>query len=474
METQTQDRTAVRRVLAETIRRQCASDWLAFCRVCLPQHFSLPSAGFHREIADQIKANQYNAVAAPREHAKSTTFNTGYALWEATHNPRAYIVIVGNNYECAQEFLRDIKTVVESGEEYRAIYGDLVGKEIWREGYIQLANGAIIRSVGRLARIRGLKQGGRRPTLVILDDIEDEESVLSRETTRKITAWIKGTVMGLGQGCAVLFLGTILANTAVLAHFTDPTQEPAWTKKIYSCHDGKDEIGTPLWDEKWPAKALEKKRYDLADDYAWWAEWMNRPTGSGLTPFLVDEMYTYYDEDLPRIEGIVQSVDLSSGNGTDYFSHWTLGLGNDNRIYVLDHTVDKFEFDEQAAFIRKRTTDTLDGATVDYLVIDSIAYQESMAQHLENKVLCPIYRYKASGNKQLRIRSLLPWYKHGKLVFPHAAPWMQAFKDEISFWRPVDGLRDDQLDSLEMGVRAISRIWGVSSQDGDDEVEDAA
>lgn len=103
-------------------------------------------------------------------------------------------LIIGETETRAVERLTAIKHELENNEDIHSIFGDPVGPK-WQETYIELANGAVLQAYGRGQRLRGVKHLHYRPDIAFLDDLEDEESVRTRESREKTLDWFVKTLL---------------------------------------------------------------------------------------------------------------------------------------------------------------------------------------------------------------------------------------------------------------------------------------
>ena len=96
--------------------------------------------------------------------------------------PDSFIVIVGASEELAVARLRDIRLKIEEDPNFR----HLKGHTNWGAALLDTANGVRILPVGRHGRVRGQLKDLTRPSLIILDDIENSEEVQNPRIREKI------------------------------------------------------------------------------------------------------------------------------------------------------------------------------------------------------------------------------------------------------------------------------------------------
>ncbi len=106
----------------------------------------------------------------------------------------------------------------------------------WPKDLESVACGQIIGALGIDGRIRGFKFRGHRPTLALIDDIEDAETCESDKEIEKNEKKIEKDIAGLGRSAkriARVMLCTIQNRKCIAYKYTDPKQKPSWRGKRY-------------------------------------------------------------------------------------------------------------------------------------------------------------------------------------------------------------------------------------------------
>lgn len=208
-----------------------------FNRTYFPHYFSKPSSRLHKYFADRYPAMINRAVetgegdkeanAAPRGNAKSTTGTFGLPIWSAAFKKRKFPLIVSETRGQGEDFLSFIKLELETNERLQQDYPELCGEgPLWRVDQIVTRNGIKMRAVGAGQKLRGLRHGSCRPDLVIVDDLENDESVESPDQRKKLEAWFFKALMKIGQPDTVfIVVGTILHYDSLLSRLLI---KPGW------------------------------------------------------------------------------------------------------------------------------------------------------------------------------------------------------------------------------------------------------
>lgn len=208
-----------------------------FNRTYFPHYFTKPSSRLHKYFAERYPAMINRAVetgegdkeanAAPRGNAKSTTGTFGLPLWCGAFRKRKYPLIVSETRSQGETFLSFIKLELETNERLQQDFPELCGEgPVWRADQIITRNGVKIQAAGAGQKLRGLRHGSCRPDLVIVDDLENDESVESPEQRKKLENWFFKALMKIGQPDTVfIVVGTILHYDSLLSRLL---VKPGW------------------------------------------------------------------------------------------------------------------------------------------------------------------------------------------------------------------------------------------------------
>lgn len=261
----------------------------SFCESYLPATFCLEWSDDHLEtiaaVESSVLRGELLAFAMPRGSGKTSLVEAA-ALWALLYGHREFVAIIGSDEGHAGTMLDSIKVECETNEILlddfpEAIFpiqalerihqrakGQLFqGKPThiqWTADEVQFptvpgsaASSGIIRVAGITGRIRGMTAkraaDGRkvRPTLVLIDDPQTDESARSPSQVAARESVLKGAILGLaGPGVAISGLATVtVIHTDDLAdRLLDRNRHPSWQGKrfklVYSWP-----TNTALWDE---------------------------------------------------------------------------------------------------------------------------------------------------------------------------------------------------------------------------------
>ena len=232
-------------------------------------YFPLETPPFHKEILDLIsdKNNRRIGVIAPRGHAKSTTVDMTYPLWAGCFEQEEFIVIISDTYTQAAEFINALKDEFENNPKIKWLFGNMKGDD-WQDGEFVLSNGIKYAAKGSGMKIRGIRHRHTRPTLMIFDDIENDENIKSAEQRQKLYHWFtKAAIPALARGGRAVVIGTILHfDSLVNKVMKQQDVFKSWhTRIFYAITTEEDGTERALWPEHRSLEKLRAMRDDPSD-----------------------------------------------------------------------------------------------------------------------------------------------------------------------------------------------------------------
>lgn len=106
----------------------------------------------------------------------------------------------------------------------------------WPQGVIPVSCGQVMGAVGIEGRLRGFKFRSHRPTLAIIDDVEDKDSGSNDQQIAKNEEIIEKDIGGMGASAeriSRVYLCTTLNRKCNAYRYTDRTQKQSWNGRRY-------------------------------------------------------------------------------------------------------------------------------------------------------------------------------------------------------------------------------------------------
>jgi len=545
------------------VRRMNAarSPW-HFAKVYLPHHLNHDFGRMHLEVLDLLTGTTKSrggriAIAAPRGHAKSTLVSLAYVLWCLLYGHERFVVLISATKELAASHLASVRRELEENvllqEDFPALAPAIRRRRRgkWRASDIELplmdprtgqavsvldrqsrsratsparspatsparspatspdrepveVASVNLRAYGAGQRIRGVRNGPVRPSLIIVDDLESQEHVQHEDNRRKLRDWFDRTLLKLGQpDTNVIVVGTVLHRDSLLANLvgvgsSDARPAPGWTARVYkaikswsirpelwkqwqSVYSGlelKDPSEGParaeaffqanreamlegtrvLWPTRESYEQLMIERFREGES-AFAAEKLNEPIDPQLCLFAKCDL-RYWDDTYPDVAALLGSQpgpwrlygacdpSLGKADGDDSAVVCVLEHPRTRMLYVTAAEIGKRNPSELVALI----LNVMPGYNFQDFGVEVNQFQELLATQLEQaaerqRPNLPIKRIQSRGDKVARIKGLEPLVASGRIQFSRRHT--KLVEQLRSF---PTARHDDGPDALEMAV----------------------
>ena len=301
----------------------------------LPQYVTAKVPDFHREMYTLLRGSKRLLIAAPRGFAKSMICSVFYVIWSICFKQKKKILIISASEDKSVEFLRTIKFELENNKVLQAFFGNLVGKGKWTEGNIITTTGIEVKARGAEGQIRGY-----RPDLIILDDIETEDSVATPDRRNKLETWIfKACFNSLTPGGQFVWVGTVITSFALICEHME--RNNGWDKRKYQAYkDGIEDEAHCLWPELWNHKRLQQQKREIGSSY-FASEFMNDPLSDDAAPIKRHSIRLWENVgDIPSNCTYVIAVDPAYSEDAKADEKVAVLVGSDSKnIRYLKHVV---------------------------------------------------------------------------------------------------------------------------------------
>lgn len=482
---------------ARDIRRTKAqADYRFFCRTYFPHYVKSDESVFQGWFYDTVPGyidQPHGALinlSAPRGNAKSTLGTQLFTLWCVVTERKHFIPLVMDSLDQSASMLEAVKVELESNPRLAMDFPDACGAgRVWNVGVIVTANGRKVQVFGSGKKMRGLRHGPHRPDLVMLDDIENDENVRSKEQRDKLESWLKKVVIPLGPpdgSMDIIYLNTILHYDSV-ANRTH--KNPLWKRHKFKAiirwpdamdlwqqweelfiNEGEEAADTfyagqraamdkgaiVTWPSMQPLLMLMKKR--AGDHHAFDCEYQNDQTNDEASFF---QNMQYWVQ--PCRDWVFYGAhDPSLGKNNKSRDPSACLVGGFDREHGKLSVVEAFV----ARMIPDRQISRIIELQRAYrcLVwgIESVQFQEFFRQQLVEEsakagVPVPAVPLIPHSDKNLRIESLSPHVNNGLILFSQQHT---VLNEQLRHWPEAD--HDDGPDALQMlWMLAVSRAGGV-------------
>ena len=395
-------------------------------------YITCPTAPFQKEIFNLLQNDGILKVVitAFRGSAKSTIATLAYPIWAMLGRPaKKYTLVVSQTQDLSKQILTNIKQELSSNELLIRDFGPFTEvADEWRSNsFVIPQHNARISAISQSESIRGLRHYQYRPDLIVIDDVEDLESVKTREGRDKLWNWFTGEAMPIGDmNTKIVIVGNLLHEDSLMMRLKESINSGKMdgVYREYPLLDKNDNIA---WPGKYPSMMhIETKRRQVADESAWYREYLLKFI-SDANRIVQRDWPKFYDE-LPDLRnywllGIGVDLAISQKDTADFTGlvpFIVTGYGDDLKIYILPYIVNKrLNFPDTMLEI-KRVCNLLnqDFKRVPTAYIENVNYQISLVQQLTlEKVMAEAVPI-SGMNKQTRLEMATPYIRQGKVLFP--------------------------------------------------------
>lgn len=439
-----------------------------------------PTADFHRQgwalyCSDALQAG----IAAPRGHAKSTSFTHDYTLASLLFRAETYAIIISTNEELAIEHLGDITRELVENEDLIndfQIKGFVTNSKT--EIIVEMADGHQFRVLARGSgqKMRGRKWRGMRPGLIVCDDLEDDEQVENKERRDKFRRWFFRAVKpALRRGGKLRIHGTILHEDSLLARLL---KDPEWKTLFFRAHKSFDDFSEILWPEQFTEDALRSIRQGYIEQYdssGYSQEYLNDPFDN-TEAYLKKEHFlemeaSDFERDMRRCVGV--DFAISKRDKANRTSMTVGGLTSENILNFIDQHVGRWDINE---IIDKMFEVDESHQPYTFFVEDGVIWKAIepvlKAEMRKRNHFLNCTPVSAAKDKATKGRSLQKRMKAEACRFNKKAHWYPGFENELlRFTGYSDAVLDDQFDSAAILSRGIENLPILDDEDFMDEDE---
>ncbi|MBX3411580.1 MAG: hypothetical protein KF708_02590 [Pirellulales bacterium] len=483
---------------------------LAWAREFLPRHVRSAPSLMHVWVAEQLdgwhraEGTKLN-VLGPRGSAKSTLVTLAYVLRSAVEGREPYIWIVSDTQSQACTHLANLRAELEHNRRLRKVYRwSTRPGAIWRSDVLSLSNGVTIEAYGTGQKVRGRRRMHHRPTLIVCDDLQNDQQVATPEGRERARQWFHGTLLKAGaRQTNVVNLATALHREALALELHE---NPGWTSRIFrAIENWPDDM--KLW-EAWEALYTDPAREDRreaaraffeehrprmeAGATVLWPEvddlyrlmqmrvesgraaFEREKQNSPLNPELCEWPASYFDagiwfDDWPQ-DLLVKTIALDPSKGRDgekgdYSAYVVLGIDRQGTLYVeadLDRRPTPQMVDDGVELCRRFLPDAFG--------VESNQFQELLGDDFAEAfgrqgLPLRIWTLDNRVNKRVRIRRLGPYLSRRAARFKSHSPATALLVNQLRDF-PL-GAHDDGPDAFEMALRLAGELLaGRGSPDG--------
>ena len=474
-----------------------------FASSCLTPYFDEASAfaDFHRELWELCcSPDKFVAICAPRGHAKSTIITIVYTLAAVLFREREFVVIVADTESQAALFLGQIKQILEDSKHIQELFGLKVGekglvyeKDTDADFIIQFSDMTKFRIIAKGAeqKLRGMLAGyGKRPDLVIIDDLLNEELVANKDRRDKLRRWVYGSLIPCRSRDGIIrFVGTPMnlddpleslmpkensKNTVVEdLKIWSKRKVGMWKSVKYKAHNAN--YSKLLWPARNTRQYFEELRQDFHDQgipevYA--CEYLCNPIDDSIRYFRRNDFLVMTEEDRKKNKTFYITADLaiSERERADYTAIIVGGMDSNGQLHIVQCIRDRLAANDIVTTLLtlQKIYNPIAVGIEDTQITKAIGPYLNRAMQ-ESGVYMNLLMLKPHRQDKIqRARSIQARMRAGMVKFDKSAEWWPDFEDEcMSFPRAK---HDDVVDGLSyQGILIDLMTEGLTKEELDTE-----
>jgi hypothetical protein len=284
---------------------------------------------------------RFTLIKIPRGFSKTTIAGIATPIYDTVYQLLPYGMFVSESGTHANKTLNSVKWELSGNSRIKAVFGALEpamrDAEKWTDHFFETKTGVAWEAKGRGSQIRGSNHKGKRPKKIIVDDVEDKESVATDEQRLKVREWAYGDLMPalpeLEPDATLIALGTLLHQDALIQTWS---RDPQFCVVSFGAHDRDGQL---LWPQNLDEKKLEAKRRSFAlagQLHTYYMEYFNEVRAAEGQAFRQEFFKVNAAED-DFMNAIFCDPAISQRRTADRAAVWVVGMNmKTGRIRVQD------------------------------------------------------------------------------------------------------------------------------------------
>lgn len=457
--------------LEKKIRIEKAKRDYRYCVSYYFPHYATSECGeFQVEAAEFIKKHRecIDAEIWARAHAKSTHLDIMILFWLWINNELGVSLLVGKNKDVAKILLSDLQAEFEANPQIIADFGEQKAQGSWEEGNFVTKNGCAFFSLGRGQSPRGLRYRNARPTLVLMDDVDDDEIAENPMRVARAVRWTWGALYNSmdNKGARFIIANNLISRTGIVASLIKKIEALSKNKRNVRVNivNALKENGEPSWPEKYTKKHFDDLK-EVIGDYAFQTEHMNNPQIEGKI-FKDDQIQWTTIPRLDHFECIVGQWDVAyAGTTSGDFNAVRIWALKDKKFYLIKAFVRQCKMATAVRWMTDFHKSLPSGVKIHWR-FESQFWNDAVKQVINEVIaesgLKDFYLAQCDRpvkNKFDRIVSMQPYYQNGKIYYNKKEEFnidMQTGINQLKAIEPGYKSHDDSPDADEAAISYLN------------------
>jgi len=404
-----------------------------------------------------------------RGHAKSSHLSLLIPLWLKIQQPRQIhvMILVSKSEEMAVRLLSDLQAELQYNQAFIHDFGEQMKSGSWADGEFHTTDGCLFLALGRGQSPRGLKDRGKRPDYIVVDDIDDDELIRNPRRVGDALDWVLTALAGtmeMGRGRFVM-VGNRIGKDSILSRFA---QRPGVHHTVVNALD---KHGLPSWSENYTPDEIRKMR-EFVGERRFQKEYMNNPINEGS---VFQKKHIKYGPmlDLKLYRTLICYTDPSFKNSAtaDFKATMLVGKTPDGAFHVLKAYADQTTVMQMVCW-HYDLERYVDGRVPILYYMESNFLQELLLDefkqvgNLSGKHIPIRGDARKKPDKFARVEAMSPIFERGLMVFNQKekdSQGMIVLEEQLLMFEKGSKSHDDAPDALEGAIWLLSQRTRASN-----------
>lgn len=448
-------------------------DYAFFVSHYFPHLATKPCAKFHIDAAKHLlKAKRIRALFEwPRGHAKSSHLSMMIPLWLKIQDPKQLnvMILVSKSSDSAIRLLSDLQAELQYNEIFIKDFGRQVMEGSWESGEFRTTDGCLFVALGRGQSPRGLKDRGKRPDYIVIDDIDDDEMVRNPSRVGNVLDWCLSALFGTMEGGRGRFVmvGNRIGKDSVLSRYAN--SENLYHTKVNML----DAKGKPSWPENYTLEEV-KEIMAFIGHRRFQKEYMNNPINEG-TVFLQKHIKFGKILDLKFYRSLICYTDPSFKDSAtaDYKATMLVGKTPEGEYHLIKAFADQTSVTTMVTW-HYQINDYIEGRVPTLYFMESNFLQDLLLDEFRKQGRLLGHQIPIRGDarkkpdKFARIEAMQPLFERGQVIINEKekdSDGVKTLVDQLLMFEKGSKSHDDAPDALE------GAIWQLNHRNRTSEAE---
>ena len=430
----------------------------------LPHYATSQCADFQIRLANRVAREQQcrELVRWGRGLAKSVWCDLIIPLWLWMRGEKIYLVIVGNNYDKAEQLLGDIQSEFEGNPQLIHDFGEMKQRGSWELGDFKTADNRFIgKAIGMGESPRGLRIGNLRPNMIVPDDLEDKDTVKNPKRQDEVVTWIEKDLIPTMDGPIQRYMHPNNDFAPRTIQNQLEKRHPKWHVDQVKAYD--KVTYAPAWHQKYDAGYYREREEDIGV-LAAHAEYLHEPHVEGKV--FTEKLFQWAPP--PKwnaLQLLVGHWDVAYSGNNDYNAVPVWGLRG-HQFWKMKSFCAQCKMEDAIRFMYDFENTLPQGVVIHWRVEEQF-WNDPVRQAIDKvrdergRWLNLAVAQRSKVKKFDRLMSMHPYYQNGRIWYNTNERYSAGFQESTSQLMGIEpgyNCHDDGPDADQQAVEYLAQF----------------